>query len=462
MHIITTLEINEYLPGLLAIVPKRPTHAILANIYLETVKDGFKEGITLKATNLLAFLEIFLPCDVKVEGSVCIPAKLFSDIISTQAKNKKVLGTLEITSEYDNVADCPNIGIITSQGKQILKGMRGEDFVATPPLAKHQEITVNGVQFLKNCDVLSKYVSKGATTYQQLQYINFNQKKLIASDGSKLAYTEIETDNTLQFAIPPEMLAVLKKLNLAKKLADLENESISISVEEDDDYGRYYLLIEFDKWKFTQGVNKYDPLSDSLKIGEDPVTVLVDRKELISKLKAAIICSENPKKPTKLWLHSQAQAGRLYLVGDNSEDSLECNISETLTVAIEAAQLLAIAASLKTKMIQLNLPKYGSLLSIEVEGVNVCLAIKEKDNGSCEYLNEFLNNTDFTKPIVELPVINPVKPLLINQVKSEDTEENKLIEEKVKDAITHLQNLLATVTDVQMREAIVKEVMVVI
>lgn len=478
MHIVTTIDITEYLPGLLSVVPKKPTHAVLANIYLETVKEGYKEGLVMRATNLEGFLEVFIPCDVRESGSVCIPAKMFSDILSAQTKGKKkVLGTLELSSDADNL-----ISIKTSSASQKLQGMSDDEFPEIPRLNKQSKITVNGVQFVNKCDLLSKYVSTDWTK-RVLQTIKVSQGKLLATDGYKIVFADLRTKGDFEnFGIYPATISTLKKLNLAKKLADLECEDIDLLVESGSTYGS--LFIEFNNWKLTWRLGEYGKDLSHIGIKGNTTTLEVDHADLISKLKAAIACSDSTR-ATKLWLHSQA--GRLYLIADNSKDSSETSITDPISFIINAERLLEVIGSLKMKTVKLILPQSSDciLMGVEVDGVNVCLGGRERENSDTDILDEFIENTEFIStrdvinkiyqeeveakleplakirqvpdPVETLPEPNQTAVAVLEPVPSEPT-----VEDQVRDAIAHLQSLLATVTDVQMREAIVKEVMAVV
>jgi DNA polymerase-3 subunit beta len=479
MRIITTVsDIAEYLPGLLSVVPKRPTHPVLANIYLETVKEEHKEGIILRATDLSGFLEVFIPCDVRESGSVCIPAKMFSDILTVQTKSKKkVSGTLELSSDGDNL-----ISIKTSSASQKLQGMSGDEFIEMPKQDNAKIVKLNGVQFVNKCDLLSKYVSTDCTK-QVLQHIQLANKKLIATDGHKIAFAAIQTnEGVTDFCINPAMVSTLKRLNLVKKLADLECEDIELLVEDIYQYGS--IFVEFGNWRLNWRTVEFKDITKHIPILANVIAFEVDRADLISKLKAAIACSDITK-ATKLWLHSQA--GRLYLIANNSKDSLETNITEPVSFIINAENLLIVIETLKVKVVKLILPQSEAdgLMGIDIDGVNVCLARRKRDNGDTDILNKFIENTNFIgtrdiinkiyqeevmaslEPLVKkrqavdivetLPEPKQITVAVLEPVISEPT-----VDDKVREAIAHLQSLLATVPDVQMREAIVKEVMAVV
>ncbi|MFM6003174.1 MAG: hypothetical protein ACKPA7_06985, partial [Sphaerospermopsis kisseleviana] len=387
MHIITTVpDVLKYLPGLLSVVPNKPTHGVLANVYVETVTDGYREGVLFRATNLSGFLEAFVSCEVKEAGSICIPAKLFSNILVAQNSNKKILKTLELSSDANNL-----ISIKTSNSSQTLQGMSGEEMPLIPRLEPTNNIVVNGVQFINKSSLLTKYCSKDVTKLALLT-INLSQGKLTASDGHKVAFSEISTtefDTTV--SIYPAMIDTLRKLNLVKNLEDQECENITLRVESAQ---FSFVSIEFQNWKLTWRTGESDLDFSSISISGKTTTVVVDRKELVSKLKAAIVCSN--QKITGLWLHSQA--GRLYLIAVNSKDSLETDdITDPASFLLKAENLLSVVESLKVPTVKLVLPLNAdsNLMGVEVDGVNVCLSGKNKDDNANDILSNFIEKTQF-------------------------------------------------------------------
>lgn len=464
MHIITTVpDVLKYLPGLLSVVPNKPTHAVLANVYVETVTDGYREGVLFRAANLSGFLEAFVSCEVKEAGSICIPAEIFSDILVAQNKNKKTLKTLELSTDADNL-----ISIKTSNCSQTLQGMSGEEMPLIPRFEQTETIIVNGVQFINKCSLLTKYCSKDPTKLA-LQTINLSQGKLTASDGHKVAFSEIDTTEYVgTVSIYPAMIDTLKKLNLVKKLADLECENIMLVVES----GLFnFVSIEFGNWKLIWRTGTSDLDFDGISVSGKTTTIEVDRKELVSKLKAAIVCRN--QKITGLWLHSQA--GRCYLIAVNSKDSLETDdITDPASFFLNAENLLSVVESLKVSTVKLVLPLNADskLMGVEVDGVNVCLSGKNKDDSSNDILSNFIEKTQFVSTrdvinkIYQEEIEAKLEPLTSKKQQVVATLEpipvTTELDARLQNAINNLKTLLATIEDVQMREAIVREVLAVV
>ena len=465
MKIITTIkEIAEALPGLLAVIPKRPTHAILANIYCQTIKENGREGIRLRATNLQAYLSMFISCDVVESGECCIPAKLFSDIITKTKSN----GVLELILSSNG----EELTIVTDNLKQAIKAYESSEFIEFPkPEKTDKQVTVDGIQFFNKAKTLCEHVSKNSYT-ENLNNVHLAYGKLASCDGHKLAYADLKVSKDApNVLIPPDLILVLNKLNLVKKLKDLENTDITFSVQEYELTNSDLLFFSFDNWELVQSTRSYKPLPDTnLEEGTIYTEVEFDRQHLLSRIKAAIICNE--KKITRLWLH--LQASNLYFITDNSSDYLEAYTSGVIaSCLIEAEKFVQIVDSLKTKTIKIKLPHSWGLLGVEVDDFNIgLLSMRSKDHDQIT-LDEFVETIgvksqveiaweELPQPTTEvnheteeaLPEIKSTVVAVLEPVTTEPT-----IDSQVKDATTHLQNLLATVTDVQLKEAIVKEVL---
>ena len=465
MKIITTIkEITEALPGLLAVIPKRPTHAVLANIYCQTIKENGKEGIRLRATNLQSYLTVFIACNVVESGECCIPAKLFSDII-TKTKSS---GVLELILSGNG----EELTIGTNNLKQAIKAYDSPEFIEFPkPEKTDKQVTVDGIQFFNKAKTLCEHISKNSYT-ENLTNVHLAYGKLAACDGHKLAYADLKVSKDApSIFIPPDLIPVLNKLNLVKKLKDLENTDITFSVQEYELTNGDLLFFNFDNWELIQGTRSYKPLPDTnLEDGTVYTDVEFDRKHLLSRIKAAIICNE--KKITRLWLH--LQAGNLHFITDNSSDYLEAYTSGVIaSCLIEAEKLVHIVDSLKTKTIKIKLPHSWGLLGVEVDDFNIGLLLMKSKDYDQITLDEFVETIGVESPVEitwkELPQlsteVNHETEEALPEIKStavavlEPVTTEPTIDSQVKDATTHLQNLLATVTDVQLKEAIVKEVL---
>jgi hypothetical protein len=110
---------------------------------------------------------------------------------------------------------------------------------------------------------------------------------------------------------------------------------------------------------------------------------------------------------------------------------------------------------------------------VEVDDFNIGLLLMKSKDYDQITLDEFVETIGVESPVEitwkELPQlsteVNHETEEALPEIKStavavlEPVTTEPTIDSQVKDATTHLQNLLATVTDVQLKEAIVKEVL---
>ncbi len=465
MRIITTIkEIAEALPGLLAVIPKRPTHAVLANLHCQTIKENGREGIRLRTSNLQAYLTMFISCDVIEPGECCIPGKLFSDIVT----KVKAFGVLELILSGNG----EELTIVSNGIKQTIKAYDASEFIEFPhPEKTDKQITVDGIQFFNKAKTLCEHVNKNSYT-ENLNNVHLAYGKLAACDGHKLAYADLKVSKDApNIFVPPDLIPVLNKLNLVKKLKDQENTDITFGVQDYDMTNSNLLFFKFSNWELVQSTRNYTPLPNAnLEEGTIYTEVEFDRQHLLSRINAAIICNE--KKITRLWLH--IQAGNLYFVTDNSSDYLEAYTSGVVaSCLVEAEKLVQIVDSLKTKTIKIRLPHSWGLLGVEVDDFNIGLQPMESKNPDQITLDEFVETlgvksqveiaweelpqgaTEITSVVEEaLPEIRKTTVAVIEPVATEST-----IDIKVKATIDHLKSLLSDISDVQLKEAIVKEVL---
>jgi DNA polymerase-3 subunit beta len=60
-------------------VSKNSTLPILQNIYMKASIDT----LNIRATDMEKYVDIEIPCEIKLEGAVTVNAKMFSDILKT-------------------------------------------------------------------------------------------------------------------------------------------------------------------------------------------------------------------------------------------------------------------------------------------------------------------------------------------------------------------------------------------
>lgn len=157
------------------IVSSKPNLPILGNIYLE----AGKEGLLIAATDLEVGMKISLKAEVKEEGTIAVPARLFVDFISTLSPEKVLLETEGLllkarSGVYSSTFNC----------------LDGDEFPPFPVVGKDWEILLTAKEFK---EALGKTLFSASTdlSRQVLTGVLFEfQKKpitLVSTDGFRLS-----------------------------------------------------------------------------------------------------------------------------------------------------------------------------------------------------------------------------------------------------------------------------------
>ena len=166
----------------------QPTHAVLANFLLKAERGK----ITLSATNLDTFIELELDGDIIQNGSICIPAFLIQKVVDAIAKdapkNKSLyyVNLSQSTAEYDQLV----IDIAYKSSRQAIACMSADEFPATPDVVGEIHNIPNLVGNFKK---LKPHCRKDMT-YPTAQGVNIGNRKMLATDGQKVAAKAIASD----------------------------------------------------------------------------------------------------------------------------------------------------------------------------------------------------------------------------------------------------------------------------
>lgn len=165
-------------------IPKRPTHAVLAN-FLLSAKHG---RITLTATNLDTFIEVELDGEISEDGAIAVPAFLIEKIIEAIAKDvpkNKSFYLLNLSQSEHEVLD-----IAYKSSKQAIACMSADEFPATPEVVGD----VHNIPGLVGSFKKLKCHCRKDMTYPTAQGVNIGNRKMLATDGQKVAAKAIASD----------------------------------------------------------------------------------------------------------------------------------------------------------------------------------------------------------------------------------------------------------------------------
>ncbi len=117
-------ELNAHLSLVSRAVPSRPSHPVLANVLLNA--DADTQQIRLTAFDLSLGIQTSFPADIQEGGTVTLPAKLLTDIVSRLPEGSITL----------DVAAQEMLATITSSssGRYQVRGMGAEEYPELPTI----------------------------------------------------------------------------------------------------------------------------------------------------------------------------------------------------------------------------------------------------------------------------------------------------------------------------------------
>src|SRR5579885_1537174 len=128
MKVICTQEnLKNGLQTVTRIINNSNTLPILNNVLVQTQNGLLK----LSATNLEIAINTSIRCKIEEEGVLCIPAKIFSELVNS-------LPTQNITLEKIN----SDLHVKTDHYSSVIKGLSGDDFPLIPEVLQGSKLVV--------------------------------------------------------------------------------------------------------------------------------------------------------------------------------------------------------------------------------------------------------------------------------------------------------------------------------
>lgn len=213
---ISQKELADTLAVVSYAVPNKPHHPILNNILL--VADKHEQQILVTAFDLSLGIRVQCKSRIELEGKIALPAKLFTQVISSLPKQ-------DITLEIVDIA-----AIIThSCGKCRIQTVSPQEFPSLPEI-DGKNITLPAIKLLQALEA-TLFAASNDENKQVLAGVHFqftnSSWEAAATDGHRLAVVSgtIETDeqltettqsnvdsNTVEITIPQPTLIELQKI----------------------------------------------------------------------------------------------------------------------------------------------------------------------------------------------------------------------------------------------------------
>ncbi|MCG9893250.1 MAG: DNA polymerase III subunit beta [Thermosynechococcaceae cyanobacterium MS004] len=196
-------DLSSKLSLLSRIVPNNPTHPVLANVLLTAEESR----LGLSVFDLSIGMQVWIPALVEETGTLTLPARLFSDIVSK-------LPSQEIQVETDELA----VTLACGTGRYQMQGLSADEFPTLPileevaPLQVDTTVIADGLQatlFASSSDE-SKQILTGL-------HINASQEglEMATTDGHRLAIAQFPEEivsEAINVTVPARALRELERM----------------------------------------------------------------------------------------------------------------------------------------------------------------------------------------------------------------------------------------------------------
>ena len=331
---LSSIDFNNALNAVFKAISSRPTHPILSNVLIKTENNC----LVISATDLTTFISLKIPANIIERGSLCIPALPTTKIVKLLPSCE-----LQVSSNEDNILTL-SYGVSNSS---VISGLSCNEFPEFPTVEIEDHIIVDSGEFIKAFKALISHASKDSTK-QSLQGVHLGDRRLITSDGHKIA-----TKNLTTVGGNPQ---AIMNPSLIKFMPDIKNNKL-ISVEFGNGFTRVSLSDRVIIQRQYEG-NNLSSFKPPMGIG---VNLIADRKQLIKLLDLANISdSQDSEIPTCfLSITENGHGNQLEIESSMSIDSMIVNghdCKSGYSTLVNIKYLLGLLKSTDNKEIEISLP----------------------------------------------------------------------------------------------------------
>lgn len=338
-------------------VASRPTHPVLANVLLTV--DAKAQSVILSAFDLSLGIQTSFPAQVQTGGTLTLPAKLLSDIVSRLPD-----GDLTLEDETDEAGTSPVTTLTCASGRYQVRGMGSEEFPELP-LVEDGDVVHLSVDALIEGLRGALFAASTDETKQVLTGIhvslNADGLEFAATDGHRLAVVQtINADEPSTQSDKSEIeLAVTipaKALRELERMLDAKQSGASVALH----FDRSQVVFEWAEQRLTSRLleGQY-PNYRQLIPKQFSRQLTIERKLLLSALERIAVLADQKSNIVKLSLDSSNQQVTLSVdaqdVGSGKE-VISAQISgEDLDVAFNVRYVLDGLKTLNTTEVQMQL-----------------------------------------------------------------------------------------------------------
>ncbi len=307
---------------------------ILLNVLLETTE----EGIRIKATDLEIGIEVIVPGKVEEAGATTVPAKIFSELLSSISDDSITLETKKETLE-----------IVSKRTKSVLQTIDGAEF---PKLydKKGEMIAVLQEKDIQKDLSLVVFSASQDIARPALSGVLVKKERegflLVATDGYRLSLKHYKTQSEYN----EESTSFIVPARVFRELMSLKEEKQEISM---------YISQESSQILFEQGntilmgrlIEAEFPNFEKRIPHDFSVSITFDREELFKAVKICSIFAKDAANIIKLSFKKDhiTVSSQSSSVGENSVDVESILTGEDNEIAFNSRYLLDVLGNVEDK-----------------------------------------------------------------------------------------------------------------
>ena len=217
-------------------VSKNSTLPILQNIYMKASIDT----LNIRATDMEKYVDIEIPCEIKLEGAITVNAKMFSDILKTIEED-----TIEISVNMQN-----NVMQITSAEDDFtINWISAGEYVALPELINTTNVNLETQTFIAwvnmvEYTIVEKSFSPVLTWVLLKTKVEWDSKKIVFvwTDSFRIAEYKLPVNVDSSFTLLIPKSAINDIASIAKYCVEKESSDMQMR------YSDNLIWFEFSVW----------------------------------------------------------------------------------------------------------------------------------------------------------------------------------------------------------------------
>ncbi len=203
-------------------VSKNSTLPILQNIYLKASIDS----LTIRATDMEKYVDIEIPCDIKIEGAITVNAKTFLDILRTIEQKEIEIAVNPQSNQMQ---------IKSAEDDFEINGIPASEYVALPEIPQTNSITLETQSLITwvgkvEYTITEKNFSPVLTGVLMKTKKEESWRKIVfvGTDSFRIAEYKIPSTIETDFSLIIPKIAINDVKSIAKYAADKETSEIKI------------------------------------------------------------------------------------------------------------------------------------------------------------------------------------------------------------------------------------------